>query len=440
MRRLFEPAAYGPQGACYWADTVPLDVWPALGRDSVTDVAVIGGGVTGLSAALRLAECGVGVTLLEAEHAGWGASGRNGGFCCLGGAKASDRTLRRRHGAAGLAAWQTTETAAIDWVDGFLSQSGAEVDRHSNGETVLAHSAKAWADMQSDARHMRARYGVEATLIQAQALREQGLGGSWHGAMTIPLGFALNPRKYHAALAKAARHAGAMLHAESPALSLNPAQNGWRVTTPNAVLTARRVVIATNGYSSEDLPRWLRARTLPTPSSVLVTRPLTQSERDAQGWHSSQMAFDSRVLLHYFRLMPDGRFLFGMRGGLSAAPRDTARTSERLRAHFAQLFPAWRDVEITHEWSGLVCLMARLTPFVGPVPGQQGLFAALGYHGNGVAMGSYAGRLVGDLARGTDPDLPYPDAMRAKPWRFPLGRHRRVLLKPLYWAADRFDL
>lgn len=442
MKRLFEPAAYGPQGSCWWADTVTPQDWPQLSGEARADVAIIGGGFTGLSAALHLAQAGLSVTLLEAEHPGWGASGRNGGFCCLGGAMASDAMLKRQFGANGLAQWRATERRAIDRVNDLIQRFDMQVDCHSQGETLLAHTARAWRRMQQEATTIadpHTGHGVTPRLVDRADLADHGLGGPWHGAMTIPLGFALNPRKYHAGLAGAAQTAGARLCAHSPVTGLRRAKTGWTLSTPEGTLRADRVVLATNGYSSEDLPDWLRARYLPVQSSVIVTRPLTPREQAAQGWTSGQMAYDSRALLHYFRLMPDGRFLFGMRGGLRATPAAQRAISRRIRADFARLFPAWRAVEITHEWSGLVCLMGDLTPFVGAVPDHPGLFAALGYHGNGVAMATEAGHALSALLLGTDPD-PLPDAMTAVPKRFPLGRYRRALLLPAYTMAELFDL
>ena len=437
MKRLYEAGAYGPQGDCWWAEgAAPLD-WPALAADTRCDVAVIGGGFTGLSTALHLAQGGADVLVLEAGHPGYGASGRNGGFCCLGGAKAPDALLKRRFGEAGLAEWQATEKAAISTAEGLIDAHGMEVQRHSRGETQLAHNPKAWRAMQGGVAEVERAYGVTPELTAPDALRQEGLGGPWHGAMTLPLGFALNPRAYHGGLGRAAADAGARLAAESPVTGLVRDGTRWRLTTPRGTVTADQVVIATNGYSSEDLPDWLRARTLPVLSSVIVTRPLTEAEQAAQGWTSGQMSFDTRQLLHYFRLMPDGRFLFGMRGGLRSTPSADRAIAKRIRRDFHALFPAWKDVEITHSWSGLVCLLAGLTPFAGAVPGHPGLFAAMGYHGNGVAMATHAGRLLADhMTRGGE----IPAAMRTPPTRFPLGRHRRVLLRPAYLAAELFDL
>ena len=330
------------------------------------------------------------------------------------------------------------EKAAIDTVADLLQTHSIDADTHSKGETLLAHSPRAWQKLQAEAQEIPALYGVTPQLTGAGDLAAEGLAGPFHGALTVPLGFALNPRKYHAGLARAAQQAGATLHAHSPVTRLRPIAGRWQLDTAAGSVTADRVLLATNGYSSEDLPDWLAARYLPVQSSVIVTAPLTEAQLQAQGWTSRQMAYDTRQLLHYFRLLPDNRFLFGMRGGLTATPRAQAAISRRIRREFTAMFPAWRDVQITHEWAGLVCLMANLTPYAGPVPGHPGLFAGMGYHGNGVAMGSHVGRLMADMIRGAPP--PLPAALRTPPARFPLGRLRRALLAPAYVTAALFDL
>ncbi|MDO6586221.1 FAD-binding oxidoreductase [Salipiger sp. 1_MG-2023] len=439
MKRIYEAPAYGPQGACWWADTVPPMDWSALQGDASTGVAIIGGGFTGLSAALHLAQDGAEVTLLEAEHPGYGASGRNGGFCCLGGAKASARQLRGQVGAEGLRDWRQTEKAAIDTAARLIAENDIDVDRHSQGETLIAHSPRAFAKLRAEAPRIEQDYGVRPRLIEMEDMASEGMGGPFFGALHTPLGFALNPRKYHAGLARAAQAAGATLHGHSPVTALR--RNGkWQLTTPQGTLTADRVILATNGYSSEDLPDWLRARYLPVQSSVIVTEPISDRLQAAQGWTSAQMSYDSRVLLHYFRLMPDGRFLFGMRGGLTATPRASGRISQRIRSDFVAMFPQWRDVAISHEWSGLVCLMANLTPFVGEIPDHPGLYAGIGFHGNGVAMGSHTGLLLADMVLGHRPRAQLPSAMSLIPGKFPLGKYRRSLLMPAYLAASLLDL
>ncbi|SLN21438.1 Gamma-glutamylputrescine oxidoreductase [Roseivivax jejudonensis] len=440
MERLYEAAAYAPPAACFWGRSTAPD-WPALDADATTEVAVIGGGFTGLSAALHLAEAGMGVTVLDAAAPGFGASRRNGGFCCLGGAKASDRSLERRFGPGGARDWHAAERAAVETVADLLDRHGIAADTHSAGETQLAHTPRAMRRLRRAATGIEAAYGVTPEVIGQDGLRQAGLGGPFHGAMTIPIGFALDPARYHDGLASAAAAAGAVMHAHSAVTGIRPDGARWRLETGRGpALTADRVIVATNGYGSEDVPGWMRGRTLPVLSNVIVTRPLTEAERAAQGWTSRQMAYDTRELLHYFRLLPDDRFLFGMRGGLSARPGETRATDARIRRHFAALFPAWADVEITHGWSGLACLTSTLTPYVGPVPDMPGVLAGFGYHGNGVAMGSHAGRILADLALDRPTEAAYPAAMRRVPSRIPLGRYRRTLLRPAYLVAEALDL
>ncbi|WP_103763640.1 NAD(P)/FAD-dependent oxidoreductase [Roseovarius confluentis] len=435
LKRIWEDGAYGaaPVADCWWADTVPPGDWPALQGDTTTEVAVIGAGFTGLNAALALAESGVGVTVLEAQHPFWGASGRNGGFCCLGGAKASHDTMKAKFGEAEARGFAQAELAAVAHVGGLIDRLGLDVDRHSEGETQLAHRPRDFDAMREDVEATRALYGVTPTITPPDELAQVGLRGPFHGASTMPIGFALNPRKYALGLCQAAEAAGAVVHGHSPVTRIESLADGrYRLHTDKGSVTAEKFIIATNGYSSDNLPDWMGGRYLPTQSSVIVTRPMSDDELAAQGWTSRQMCYDSRHLLHYFRLMPDNRMLMGMRGGLRHSPGTEAQIRAMIRADFEKMFPAWTHVETPHYWSGFVCLSRDLMPYAGPIPEMPGGFAAFAYHGNGVSMGSYAGRLLADLVRGQTPETPYPAPLRHTPRKFPLGRFRRMLMRPAY--------
>lgn len=432
--RIVAPYAYGggPVQGCFWKETASAAPRSALTGEAVADVAVIGAGFTGLSAALHLAEAGANVVVLDAEQPGWGASGRNGGFCCLGGAKATNAQLRARHKDTGQRAYRQAEKAAVDLVVDLLNRHGISADTHSSGETIMAHSPAAFRGFEQDAVTVQADYGVCPEIIEKPAMASHGLNGAFHGAMTIPVGFGLNPLKYVLGLAAAAERCGVRVFGHSPVTGINPEGGGFRLTTATGQVRAKQVILATNGYSSDKLPGWMAGRYLPTASNVIVTRVLTEEEKQAQGWFSDQMAYDSRTLLHYFRLMPDGRFLFGMRGGIRQSKSAEAGLKRLIRRDFEAMFPAWANVETPWFWSGLLCLSAGLTPFGGPVPGHPGLFAGFAYHGNGVAMGTYVGRGLADQLLGRAPDYPWPDLMQIPPGRFGLGRFRRALLAPAY--------
>lgn len=435
MSRIFSTYAYGPgpRRGCFWDESAAKIDWPRLRGDIRADVCVIGAGFTGLNAAIALAAAGAEVVVLEAEAPGWGASGRNGGFCCLGGGRLPDAQLRRRFGTGGVQDWHKAQAAAIEHVAAVLERHGIDADRHSRGEVRLAHRPRDMRVLEAEAADIAAVQGDSPRLISKDDLAAEGLAGPFHGGLHTPLGFALNPRKYLDGLAQAARDAGVRIFARSPVLRAEERD----LRSEHGRVRAAQVLVATNGYSSETLPNWLSGRYMPAQSTVLVTRPLSAEERAASGWTSDLMAYDTRNLLHYFRLMPDGRFLFGARGGLLASAGAEARSRQRLRRHFETMFPAWRSVEITHSWSGFVCLARGRMPFAGPIPGRPGWFAALAYHGNGVAMGSYCGHLVGRAMAGDDA---VPAPLRAPLERFPLGRGRRAAMPGLYALLGLSDL
>ncbi|SLN27758.1 Gamma-glutamylputrescine oxidoreductase [Roseovarius albus] len=436
MKRIFPAYTYSeaPRARCYWPTTADLpDVETASGTLHA-DIAIIGAGYTGLNAALRLAEAGEDVIVLETHAPGWGASGRNGGFCGLGGSKASDPMLKLMFGEAARKEYRLAEWEAVKHVTRTLEKYTIGVDAHSHGETVVAHTPKAFKGFAAEAKQTEADLGVTPTIITAQDMPKHGLGTHFHGAMTTPIGFAINPLKYVRGLVDAATKAGVRLFGHSPVQRIDHGQ-GFTLTTDAAQISAKRLVVATNGYSSDDLPDWLRNRYLPTQSNILVTRPLSDDEIATQGWTSHQMCHDYRTLLHYFRLMPNKQMLFGMRGGMFSSSGADARMYKTIRRHFDTMFPAWAHVETPYSWNGLISMAQDLTPYAGPIPELPGAYTALCYHGNGVAMGSYAGALLADQMQGKTGDLLHPKVMHSPHKKFPLGRLRRATLWPVYAYA-----
>ncbi|WP_171042942.1 NAD(P)/FAD-dependent oxidoreductase [Maritimibacter alexandrii] len=430
MSHLYEARAYteAPRAKCAWG--IDRD-WPGFSGEGAADVAIIGAGFTGLSAALTLAEAGVCVTVLEAQVPGWGASGRNGGFCCIGGTALPDAMLTKRFGTDGARAFLNTQLVAIDHVSALIERHALDVQRHSDGEVLLAHSARAAKTFADEARACEAQ-GLPAQVLSKADLDARGLGGpGFHAGLHLRKGFGLDAGAYVTGLAHAARAAGARIYGQSPVQSLDKSGDRWHLTTPAGTLTANRILVATNGYTQERLGP-LRAPVLPIQSNVLVTRPLTQAELAAQGWTSDLMAYDARSLLHYFRLMSDGRFLFGMRGGIRATARAETRTNRRLLAHFHAMFPAWRHVDIPHTWSGLLAYSRDLMPHVTEIGGDPSALAAMAYHGNGVAMGTWSGHAAAHLMLGDDIR---PAPMRTPLTPFPLAPLRRNILRLGYPLA-----
>lgn len=404
----------------FWHATAPsiAPCPPAPGRLRV-DVAIIGAGYAGLNAALELAgNRGAAVAVLEAAQPGWGASGRNGGFACLGGAAAAPAAIERRHGPGAADEWAAFERAAVERVRDTLARFAIAADHGPEGEVCLAHSPRAWAAMRDQPG------ALSRAELAGRGLTAAGI----HGGLWRDTGFPLHPLKYLQGLLAAVRAAGAQVHGASPVTALTRGGDGlWHLATPQGTVRADRVLIATNGHTDEGLHPRLRGRLLPVASSVLVTAPLSTAQRAEQGWTAQTMAYDSRRVLHYFRLLPCGRFLFGGRGALSDDPGAQAVFARRLRADMDRMFPAFARVPTEFGWGGLVCLTPSLTPFIGPL--EPGLFAALGWHGNGVAAASEGGRRAALALIGARSDIPRA-AMRL-PRRFPLPALRR----PALWAG-----
>ncbi|WP_299349281.1 FAD-binding oxidoreductase [uncultured Maritalea sp.] len=435
MKRIYEPMAYGAQPIenCYWHGFMPDNgpQYPSVSDEINCDFAIIGAGYTGLSAALRLAKHSADVVVVDANAPGWGASGRNGGLVSVGGSKLSDKQIVARFGQEDARTYFATERAAVDFVEGLIVELSLDVDRHSKGYTFAAHSETAVSSVKDYGAQYQSRYGLDCEFLDKSAMAEHGMGSpEFHGAVNLPIGFALNPMKFILGLAHAASSAGVRIFANSAVQDIE-IDDVFSLHTASGIVRAKKLIVATNGYSSDDVPNAFASRYMPVQSNIMVTRPLTDDELASQRWWSEQMVVDTRNLLHYFRLLPDKRMLFGLRGSVRASVQNMEKTKQIARADFDRLFPKWRKVETDHFWSGLICMSRDLVPFAGPIAGIDGAYAAMAYHGNGVSMAPYCGALVADMALGNQ-TMPHAQLMQKQMRKFELGPLRRNLLPPAF--------
>lgn len=404
--------------------------YPAALSSTPYDVAIIGAGFTGLNAALTLAQQGLSVLVIDQALPGWGASGRNGGFCCIGGDHLGIAAIAHKYGNEQALNYAHYQLDAIDGVRQFLTHNKVEADLNPCGELVLAHHPRAMPLLDDYAQSLQHWYGLKAQPLSREQLTNRGLHGNHHGGLQVPAGFSLHPLKYLYGLCERAQQAGVAFALGAPVAQVNASPASWHLQRTNAEpVQAHKLLIATNGYTADSLHPALSGRILAAQSNILVTRPLSRSELQAQGWTSQQACYDTRNLLYYFRLLPDNRFLFGGRAGISDSATSFAARRQQHRADFGRYFPAWANVDVDYFWRGHVAMSRRLTPHVAQL--DQNLWCALAYHGNGIAMGSACGRSAAKLIMGLS-DENLPAFMQQAPARFPLAALRPAYLAMTY--------
>ncbi len=435
IKRLYDDNLYRysvPQPS-YWEATakdVAVNASPLEGEHSC-DVAIIGGGYTGLSAALHLArDYSIDVRVLEAGHIGWGASGRNGGFCSLGGVGVERKKLVKMVGLDNVREYFRSQVEGVELVSEIGRSEAIDFEVQGSAELEVAHLPKAFEGLEADRRLLTEKLGISATLYSAEECREQFFDSSeQYGALRITPTFGLHPLRYCRGLANAAARRGALLHDRSEALSWVKSDDGMhQISTAGGTLKARRVLYATNGFMPEGLIPEFYARTLPVISAIIVTRPLSAEEKAAYGWITEHPSINSRRILNYFRMLPDGRFMFGGRGHTTGHPEGEAETYRRLETMLKKIWPKWSDVDIDFRWHGLICVTGTMVPALGRLQSDNSIFFGYGYHGNGVNTATWTGKQLADwIGCGSEPDL--PAIVRGLSGRFPLARQRLKYLR-----------
>ena len=446
MKRLFDDNLYQFDRAqpSYWEATADTDTVEsaALAADASCDVAIIGGGYTGLSAALHLArDYGADVRLLEAGHVGWGASGRNGGFCCVGGTGMHRDELVSLAGLDAARAYYAAQERAVELVRSLIDEEGIDCDVLGEAEVEIAHTPRAFERLREDHALMTGPFGGDAELFNAAEARERFYDSTeTYGALSGGPAFGLHPLKYCIGLAQAAVEHGARLHAHSEVLDWSRSETGkHRLETKGGTLTANRVIFATNGFMPEQLHPAFHGRAMPVISAIVVTRPLTDDEWNAQGWRSNEPTINARRLLNYFRRLPDGRFLFGGRGDVIGSPARERQTYAWLERRLREIWPAWRDVAIDYRWHGLICTTATLRPSIGRLEDDDSVFFGFGYHGNGVNTATWTGQQLAEWAGRNRQPEGLPDIVNGLSRRYPLPAFRRSFLRFALFAARQLD-
>lgn len=396
--------------------------------DENAPVLVIGGGFTGLAAALELARHGINVVLAEAHHIGFGASGRNGGQV-IPGLKYDPEELIAKYGEIGGNALADLAGGAADLVFDLIDRHGIDCQPVRGGWIQAAHSEKALGAVANRARQWQAR-GVAVEMLDRAAIAGWIGTGIYHGGWRDPRAGSIQPLDYARGLARAAIASGARIFENTPVRRLSREGGFWRAETDFGTIRADRVLLATNGYTG-GLVSGLSSTVLPVQSMQLATEPLSGRQIDIV-LKQRVVVSETRKLAFYFRLSPDNRLMLGGRGAVGA--HESERLYTALEAGLKALFPQLGGVRIGYRWSGQVALTMDGLPHLHMA--EDGLMVALGYNGRGIAMATALGAALGRHI-GAGAPLVFP----VTPIR-PLFWH--ALRKPIvnmgvrwYWLKDR---
>ncbi|HEY8566924.1 MAG TPA: FAD-binding oxidoreductase [Beijerinckiaceae bacterium] len=390
-----------PDFGLWGATAEPAPATPPLAGDRTTDVAIVGAGYTGLSTALHLAEAGVSVTVIDAEHPGYGASGRNGGQV-LPGFKTYPDHLIKRYGPERGGALAAFGAGLADGLFALIARHDIRCDARQSGWIHAGHHPsklpeQRWKHDQWASRGARVRW-LERDAM-AELLGTEAYAGGWIDER----GGSLQPLSFARGLARAAQAAGAFVHGGTRATALARSGDGWSLMTSRGTLRAGTVVVATNGYTGGLVDR-LAATIVPVQSAQIASQVLG-NEALAGIMPSPAAVSDTRRSLLYFRRSPDGRLVMGGRGGILFGTGEGHYA--RLRRAAEQLYPALAGARWEHRWAGTLAVTLDHMPHLHePAPG---LIASLGCNGRGVAYSTGVGRIIAERARGARPEeLPVP--------------------------------
>jgi len=426
----------------YWLTTVEMPATDAsLSLPPRVDVAVIGAGFTGLSAARTLARRGAKVAVLESETIGWGASSRNGGMV-LTGMKLGVNQLISMYGRELTRKMYAVSLATIDCVEQIVREEGIDCDFSRCGHLEVACKRKHFDDYARQVEVISREFNHQLRVVQKDELGAEIGSSIYFGGMVDVISAGVNPARYVAGLGRAAIRAGAEIfeHARVEGLQRESSQgeSGWKIATSRGVLWAREVFVATSGYTGRATPA-LQKKIIPIGSFIITTEILPEAlARELSP--RNRMIYDSKNYLYYYRLTPDRRMLFGGRAAFFPEnDRTIRRSAEILRRGMIEVYPQLREANVEYVWGGTLDFAFDIMPHAGQM---DGMYYAVGYAGHGVAMATYQGQKMAELIAGDKPEnpfvgIPFPGAplglYNGRPWFLPFAG---IWYKVLDWVGE----
>ena len=420
----------------YWWDQAPLDQSPNPDLPTDIDVVIVGAGYTGLHAALQTARAGLSTLVVDAEEAGFGCSSRNGGQISTS-IKFGYNQLSKRYGDSLARDILAIGKASLDYVAEFVRKENIDCHFDVSGRFHGAHNKRAYQRLAAELEEPNPVYDSGAFLVPPQDTHRELGTNRYHGGLVQPHFASLHPARYHAGCLQRVKEAGATVISHCAVQGINRESSGrFSVNTVSGQVNARRVIVATNGYTGA-LTQWQQRRVIPIGSYIIATEVI-DSALMQKLFPTKRMIVDSRKLVYYYRPSPDHkRVLFG--GRVSLTETNPSKSGPKLHADMVELFPELASTKISHSWAGTVAYTFDKLMHCGE---ENGLHYAMGYCGSGVGMASYLGRCIGQqVAESGSDDLTLSELALSKipfPTR-PLYNGTPWFLAPTVWLYRMRD-
>ncbi len=377
----------------YWWEETPRQPTENPGLPEKADVVVIGGGYTGLSAALQTSRGGRHTVVLDAEDVGWGCSTKNGGQISTS-LKPEFGRLSVKYGKQPAFNILREGHLALAWIEEFVNYEKIDCKFKKAGKFIGAHNPHQYERLGKRIDNQISGLESEAYLIPRAEQGSELESDFYHGGAIFPEFASVDPARLHQGMLERVNQAGATVLGHSPVMAVENERDGFRVTTHAGSIWTRDVIVATNGYSGELLP-WLQRRVIPIGSYVIATEPLKSGQMDRL-IPRDRIIGDTRRLVFYYRSSPDReRVIFG--GRVSLSESDPYLTGAKLHANMVKIFPELKTTRISHSWVGFVGYTFDTLPHLGK---HEGIHYAMGYCGSGVSMAGYLGMRIGQQLLG----------------------------------------
>ena len=420
----------------YWLDTVQMPAGTPSELPERADVAIMGAGFTGLSAARTLAKRGAKVAVFETNTIGWGASSRNGGMV-LTGMKLGVETLAGRYGMDATRLMYAASLASIDLVEQIIGEEKIDCNFSRCGHLEVACKQSHFDTYARSVEVIARECNHQLRIVEKNDLGSEIGSDIYYGGMVDEVSAGLNPARYVAGLGRSALNAGAYVFENTRVERIERASrnggSGFQLITSRGQMCATDVFIATSGYTSKTTPA-LQKKIIPIGSFIIATEPLPEALAHELS-PRNRMIYDSKHYLYYFRLTPDNRMQFGGRAAFFPETSNTIRRSaEILRRGMITVYPQLRDVKVQYAWGGTLDFCFDTMPHAGRM---DGMYYAVGYAGHGVAMATYLGAKIAEQISGGLEENPYANVAfpgaplglyNGHPWFLPFaGAYYKIL-------------